>query len=247
MFIWINKHLGNKKISVVIPTFNEEKYVEKLLASLSRQTIPREEYEIIVVDGGSRDSTVKVCSRYADKVIMQETPTVGGARNDGVRNAEADLVFTTDADCIATPNLLEKIIRDFKTHPEVVMVYGVVTPIERNFQNTFLVELNNVFVKILYRFKIYMSIGSSTAFRRKHFMRVRGFPAVGAGDDYGIQFRMRRIGRIMLDEKLRVYFSMRRYEKYGFSRSFYEWFYNVFSELLKRRIPPEKRYYGKSY
>ncbi len=239
--------MRGKKISVVIPTFNEEKYVGKLLASLSQQTIPRAEYEIIIVDGGSKDKTVEVCSRYVDKVITQETPTVGGARNDGVRNAEANLVFTTDADCIATPNLLEKIIHDFNTHPEVVMVYGVVTPIERNFKNTFLVELNNVFVKILYRFKIYMSIGSNIAFKKKHFMGIRGFPAVGAGDDYGLQFRMRKIGRILFDGKLRVYFSMRRYEKYGFVRSFYEWLYNVFSELLKRRIPPEKRYYKKLY
>ncbi|MEM2940787.1 MAG: glycosyltransferase [Thermoproteota archaeon] len=239
--------LTGKRISVVIPTFNEEKYVRKLLASLSHQTIPRAEYEIIVVDGGSRDRTMEICKGYADKIIMQRTPTVGGARNDGVMNSEADLIFTTDADCIATPNLLEKIIRDFNAHPEVVMVYGVVTPIERSFKYTFLIELNNFFVRILYRFKIYLSVGSNIAFRRKYFMAARGFPTVGAGDDYGLPFRMKKIGKIMLDDRLRVYFSMRRYEKYGFTRSFYEWLYNVFHELLKRRIPPEKRYHGKTY
>lgn len=239
--------LGNKKISVVVPTFNEEKYVEKLLTTLSWQTIPRTDYEIIIVDGGSVDRTLEICRKYADKIVIQETPTVGGARNDGVKNAEADLVFTTDADCMVTHNLLERIILDFKAYPDVVMVYGVVTPIERSFKNTFLIELNNVFVKILYRFKIYLSVGANTAFRKKPFIIMRGFPAVGAGDDYGLQFRMRKIGRIMFDGGLRVYFSMRRYEKYGFGRSFYEWLYNVFSELLKRRVPPEKRYYRKLY
>jgi len=239
--------LGSKKISVVVPTFNEEKYVEKLLISLSWQTIPRRDYEIIIVDGGSTDRTLDICRKYVDKIVMQETPTVGGARNDGVKKAEADLVFTTDADCIVTPNLLERVIHDFNNNPDVVMVYGVVTPIERNFKNNFLIELNNVFVKILYRLKIYMSVGANIAFRKRHFIVMRGFPAVGAGDDYGLQFRMRKIGRIMFDGGLRVYFSMRRYEKYGFSRSFYEWFYNVFSELLKRNVPPEKRYYRKLY
>jgi len=239
--------LENKKISVVVPTFNEEKYVEKLLTTLSRQTIPRSDYEIIIVDGGSRDRTLDICRKYADKIVMQKTPTVGGARNDGVKHAEAELVFTTDADCMVTSNLLERIIHDFNTHPDVVMVYGVVTPMERGFKNTFLIELNNVFVKILYRLKIYLSVGANTAFRKRHFITMRGFPAVGAGDDYGLQFRMRKIGRIMFDGELRVYFSMRRYEKYGFGRSFYEWFYNVFSEILKRRVPPEKRYYRKLY
>ncbi len=239
--------LGNRKISIVIPTFNEEKYIGKLLTTLSWQTIPRSDYEIIIVDGGSRDRTLDICRKYADKIVRQETPTVGGARNDGVKNAEADLVFTTDADCMATPYLLERVIHDFNTHPDVVMVYGVVTPIERSFKNTFLIELNNVFVKILYRFRIYMSVGANTAFRKKQFIIMRGFPAVGAGDDYGLQFRMRKTGRIMFDGGLRVYFSMRRYEKYGFGRSFYEWLYNVFSELLKRKVPPEKRYYRKLY
>lgn len=239
--------MNTKKIAIVIPTFNEEKYVERLLISLCHQTIPREEYEIIIVDGGSTDGTVEICKKYADKIVMQETQTVGGARNDGVKHANAELIFTTDADCIVTPGLLERIIRIFDAHPEVVMVYGIVTPLERRFRYAFLLELNNAFVKILYRLRIYLSVGSSIAFRKKHFKWVRGFPTVGAGDDYGFSFRMRRVGEVMLDEGLRVYFSMRRYEKYGFARSFYEWLYNVFSELLKRRIPAEKIYHRKTY
>ncbi|MEM1554102.1 MAG: glycosyltransferase [Thermoproteota archaeon] len=239
--------MGVKKISVVIPTFNEEKYIEKLLISLCNQTIPREDYEIIIVDGGSTDRTIEICKKYADKIIMQETPTVGGARNDGVKNAEAELVFTTDADCIVTPDLLERIISDFNNNPKVVMIYGVVTPLERRLRYAFLLELNNAFVKILYRFRIYLSVGSIIAFRKTPFKLVKGFPTVGAGDDYGFSFRMRRTGEVMLDEKLRVYFSMRRYEKYGFAKSFYEWLYNVFNELLKRRIPPEKVYHRKTY
>ncbi|MGQ9478926.1 MAG: glycosyltransferase [Thermoproteota archaeon] len=236
-----------KKISIVVPTFNEEKYVDRLLKSLSNQTIPREDYEIIIVDGGSTDRTMEICREYADKIIMQETPTVGGARNDGVKHAEAEIVFTTDADCVVASDILERILRDFEKHSKVVMVYGVVTPLEKSLKYTFLIELNNAFVKILYRFRLYLSIGSNTAFRKKYFRMTKGFPSVGAGDDYGFSFRMRRVGEVMLDDKLRVYFSMRRYEKYGFAKSFYEWLYNVFSELLKRNIPSEKKYYRKKY
>ena len=47
-------------ISVIIPTYNEEENIAQCLVSLSHQTVPRDEYEIIVVDGGSKDATREI-------------------------------------------------------------------------------------------------------------------------------------------------------------------------------------------
>jgi glycosyltransferase involved in cell wall biosynthesis len=74
-------------ISVVIPTFNEEANIAQCLVSLTHQTIPRTEYEIIVVDGGSKDNTCEIAKKYADQVFTQTSRKVGGARNDGVMAA----------------------------------------------------------------------------------------------------------------------------------------------------------------
>jgi len=67
-------------ISVVIPTYNEEKNIERCLRALEEQTIPREDFEIIVVDGQSSDRTIEIAQRYADRVIQQVSEGVGGAR-----------------------------------------------------------------------------------------------------------------------------------------------------------------------
>ena len=70
-------------ISVIIPSYNEEANIARCLHSLLKQTIPREQYEIIVVDGNSKDKTREIAERYADLVFIQTSTKVGGARNDG--------------------------------------------------------------------------------------------------------------------------------------------------------------------
>ena len=101
-----------KQISVVIPAFNEEAFIRSTLKCLERQTLPRNAYEIIVVDGGSTDRTVEIASEFADIVLLQRSKFVGGARNDGVRVASADIIATTDI--LLPRNWLERIISDFK-------------------------------------------------------------------------------------------------------------------------------------
>jgi len=101
-------------ISVVVPTYNEERNIEKCLKSLSEQTIPRESFEVIVVDGQSKDRTTEIAKKFAEKVIQQVSKGVGGARNDGVRIAEGNIIATTDADCEANNQWLETILEEFK-------------------------------------------------------------------------------------------------------------------------------------
>ena len=65
-------------ISVVIPAYNEEKRIKRSLEALSHQTIPRDEYEIIVVDGGSHDETYANAEGYAAMVFVQESEPFKG-------------------------------------------------------------------------------------------------------------------------------------------------------------------------
>ena len=118
-----------KRISVVIPTFNEDKGLEGFLEQFDRQTLPRELFELIIVDGNSTDKTRDIAKAYADKVILQKSEGIGGARNDGVLAAEAPIVATTDADVRLPRFWLERILEDFRDL-SVVAVCGPDGPME---------------------------------------------------------------------------------------------------------------------
>ncbi len=214
-------------ISVVIPTFNEEENIAQCLVSLCHQTVPRNEYEIIVVDGGSKDATCEIAKKYADSVFTQKSKKVGGARNDGVMAAKGDIVATTDADCILPPDWIYRVKKNFED-PAVVQCYGPVYPIEEGWGNRVSLFLANTFARIGYYSRtFYYTLGCNTAFRKDAFIRAGMYRCIDAGDDLEIAMRLKDEGKIWFDGSLRVGFSMRRYQQYGTIHSLYEWVYIV--------------------
>ncbi|MDD1686007.1 glycosyltransferase [Methanoregula sp.] len=210
-------------ISVVIPTFNEEENIAQCLVSLSHQNIPRSEYEIIVVDGGSKDATCEIAKKYADKVFTQTSKKVGGARNDGVNAAKGEIIATTDADCIIPPGWVKRIGEDFR-NPAIVQLYGPVYPIEEGLNNRFSLMLANTFSRIGYYSRtFYYTLGCNTAFRKDAFIQAGMYRCIDAGDDLEIAMRMKDLGKVKFDGKLSVGFSMRRYKQFGTMQSLYEW------------------------
>lgn len=214
-------------VSVVVPSYNEEAGIERCLASLADQTLPRNEYEVIVVDGNSKDRTRELAAPYADAVFVQTSPKVGGARNDGVLAASAPLIATTDADCVLPRDWVER-VRDDLGRDGVVLVYGTVRPIEATLKNRLSLGLANLFSALGYRTgRLYYTLGCNCAFRKDAFVRAGMYRTIDAGDDLEIARRMVREGRLLFDPKLRVGFSMRRYEQFGTLRSLYQWIYIV--------------------
>lgn len=215
-------------ISVVIPTFNEEENIAQCLVSLTHQTIPRNEYELIVVDGGSKDNTCEIAKKYADQVFTQTSRKVGGARNDGVLAAKGDIIATTDADCILPKGWVQRIHDDFASDKNLVQLYGPVYPIEEGLRNKFSLFLANTFSRIGYYSRtFYYTLGCNTAFRKDAFMIAGGYRCIDAGDDLEIAMRLNDLGKVKFDGRLRVGFSMRRYQQFGTLQSLYEWVYIV--------------------
>jgi glycosyltransferase involved in cell wall biosynthesis len=214
-------------VSVVVPSYNEEAGIERCLASLADQTLPRSEYEVIVVDGGSTDRTRELAAPYADAVFVQTSPKVGGARNDGVLAASAPLIATTDADCVLPRDWVER-VRDDLRRDGVVLVYGTVRPIEATLKNRLSLGLANLFAALGYRTgRLFYTLGCNTAFRKDAFLRAGMYRTIDAGDDIEIARRMVREGRVLFDSRLMVGFSMRRYDQFGMLRSLYQWLYIV--------------------
>ncbi len=89
----------NKKISVIIPTFNEEKNIESLLTYFSNVTFEQSSIEMIVVDGGSSDKTVEIVRRFP--TVRFFTSAVRGRANQlniGAQNASGEILFFVHAD-----------------------------------------------------------------------------------------------------------------------------------------------------
>ena len=215
-------------ISVIVPAYNEEQNISICLESLCRQTLPRDQYEIIVVDGGSKDHTREIAARYADMVFIQTSKKVGGARNDGALKAKGEILATTDADCIIPEDWLGVITTGFERNPNVVQLFGPVDPMERGIKNHLFLALANTFSRFGYYSGLFFyTLGCNSAFRREAFIQAGMYACIDAGDDLEIPQRMKNYGRVKFENRMRVIFSMRRYEQFGTLRSLYDWVYIV--------------------
>jgi glycosyltransferase involved in cell wall biosynthesis len=112
-------------ISVIIPTLNEEKVIGECLKALVLQKLPRDRFEVIVVDNGSVDRTLDVVRRFARclRVTIRSLPGchISELRNTGAREATGSFLAFLDADCIAPPHWLESAITVLKDAGDVVV------------------------------------------------------------------------------------------------------------------------------
>lgn len=92
------------KISIIVPTLNEEEYLPHLLESIQKQTFT--DYEVIIGDAGSKDGTKAIAEKYGAKVVKGGMPAVG--RNSGAKVATGDFFFFFDADVTIPADFLEK-------------------------------------------------------------------------------------------------------------------------------------------
>ncbi len=97
------KFMDKKFISVVIPSYNEEKYVANCLSSILECRYPHDKLEIILVDNGSTDNTLNIAKRFDVTILVDKHKTIGGLRNLGVQHARGNILAFLDADCTVSP------------------------------------------------------------------------------------------------------------------------------------------------
>ncbi|MBS7021068.1 MAG: glycosyltransferase family 2 protein [Firmicutes bacterium] len=111
------------KISVVIPVYNAEKYLNRLIASLQRQTFS--DFEVIFVDNGSTDKSREIIKQYVnDRILLLEEPCLGVncARKLGFQHAQGEYIYFVDADDYLREDTLEIFANTSnKTHADYII------------------------------------------------------------------------------------------------------------------------------
>lgn len=120
------------KISVIIPTYNRANLLEKALIALVRQDFPKMDFEILVCDDGSTDSTrtlVEIFSKNHKNpeiiYLRQKNSGPAAARNMGIRESRAAIIAMTDDDCQPDSDWLKTIWQGFQDNPKAIALAGV--------------------------------------------------------------------------------------------------------------------------
>jgi len=112
-------------VSVIVPTYNNGRFIKFALESLFRQTYPANLIEIIVVDDGSTDNTKETLDKFRERIIhvSQDNRGIASARNAGISLAQHEIITFLDADDIWHKDRLLKIIEIFDENKDVGIVY----------------------------------------------------------------------------------------------------------------------------
>jgi glycosyltransferase involved in cell wall biosynthesis len=115
-----------EKVSVVITSFNEKKYIEQALQSILNQTHPA--HEIIVMDSGSTDGTLEILEKYyrGGKILLESHSDFWcyESWNRGIELSTGDWVYMLDGDDVAFPNAIENLVNAIPESKDADIIYG---------------------------------------------------------------------------------------------------------------------------
>jgi len=188
-------------ISIVIPVFNEERYLAECLNSLMALDYEKSEYEIILVDNGSTDKTLEIARNYPIKIFIKEGVKVGAVRNYGVAQAQGEYIIFLDSDCVAEPSWLKYGISRIQTAKNLVLGGQYLLRDNPSWLEKYWV-LNNS------RSQIYLTtlVGGCIFIKKDTFTSLRGFnETLNSGEDSDLTYRLKNSGNnVEIDPQLSV-------------------------------------------
>ena len=198
------------KLSIVIPAYNEEGYLEKTLKSIKAQNYS--DYETIVVCNGCSDKTEKIARGYST-VLYIKKPDIIKARNIGAEKAKGEKIVFLDADTMMQDkNTLKEI---YKSNAAIGTCFG--RPDKNLFKYRVYFYMKNIAV-------LFGMVNNITFCDKKVFHKVGGYTKdKNPKENHDLIKKMKKYGKF---EILPIYVvtSMRRYEKFGFLAQGFYWF-----------------------
>jgi len=228
-----------KNVSVIVTVKNEAKTIRELLESLLHQT--SQPHEIIIVDGGSSDSTIQIINEYAERnplirLIVSPGSNRAQGRNIGVRNASTECIVCTDAGVRLDEHWLENLVKRFDGGTKVV-------------SGNYLPECNNLFhecVSELILPKIeelnddFLPSSRSVAFKKTAWEAVGGYPEhMELIEDTGFDLNLQKKGfRFAIAKDAIAYWKLRS----NLSSFFVQYFNYAYRETKSGLIFQVERY-----
>ena len=106
------------KFSIIVPVYNVEEYIDDCLKSIFNQSF--KDFEVIVVNDGTKDNSMDIVKNYDVKVINQENAGLSDARNTGVKSSTGEYLLFIDSDDYIEKDLLKNINNNLKDNPDVL-------------------------------------------------------------------------------------------------------------------------------
>jgi len=208
--------IASTKISVIVPTWNEEKYLGRCLSSLKQQSL-KNRFEVIVVDGGSTDRTLEIARMFTLKVLVAPGKPVGAARNLGASKATGEILAFIDADTIASKNWLKTSVELFDLNPAAVGVTGPTIPYEGSRLDEHMYTIARWAQRISLKLGFPHIAGFNCAYRKDAFWRAGGFDECRElSEDVMLSLKIRNQGALVFNNEMIAYTSLRRIKQCGY-------------------------------
>ena len=203
-------------ISVIVPTLNEEKYLEQGLQSIRAQKTVHS-FELILADGGSVDKTLDIAKKYADKIINVKKKGIAFGRNEGAKHSSGKLLVFIDADTRIPMNYID-VIHAVMRDPDLGALSCAFRFDEKNNMLKLVEEISNKYMLLKGSVGKGELLGFNNAIKRDLFFEVGGFPNVPL-EDGALAKIIREIKKVMFLPTPTVVTSARRLKKGGILHS----------------------------
>ena len=207
---------GKIDVSILIPSYNEEKYIGACLASIKRQKFPGT-YEVILGDGASKDRTVKIAKDYGCKVVRELWGTPSGGRYAAAKAAKGKIFAITSADVELTDTWLAEIVKRFDRDSRISWGVGSVSPQDGNALEKLGAVILNFMASFLNVIGLAYVNADNLFCRAESYKRAGEFnPKLMTSEDTDLGMRLMKTGRFCYLHRAKVLISMRRIRKWGY-------------------------------
>ena len=217
------------KFSVVIPAYNEAKYISRALSALQQQSF--RDFEVIVKDGLSQDDTVNIARKFTKKVFSKRDSSAADARNQGASYARGEVLVFIDADTLLPPDTLGR-FSSLLDKPKFVGASCRKVPLSSSILDRVLYEFVNFstwFGSVLH---LGGAHGNLMLIRRDAFEAVGGFnPDIIVAEEQELIRRALRFGKYVFLFSHCVYENPRRVRQWGRLRLYKAWFVGMFKSF----------------